>query len=392
MMKRLELFTISTALSLLVGFVCLELILRAQHYEPYPSPWSFVTEVGKTKSLLFSLDRNKIYSIQKNIYISEYDGTDQYGYRFVYRPRLTGKESFYEIVMIGDSFTYGQGVIHDQAYPAVLEQLFHQKKPKVIVHNAGISGYSPDQEYVYIKEILSHESPDMIIWNFNMNDINDANESCLIRKIGNNYLEFPGWLNSLYVQGLLIRHMPEWLFQYAVTNFVVYAPNRISGLGRITLGCTEKGTLTEVRKAMFQKIQYLIREMQRQTKKRNIQLVVTLAPFQWYFDEAQDYRHWSVGLYSQLRDTLKNVGEIFIDVNDKIAQSHDPALLSLRTRSEGHPVYIGQNALGINSDNLAYSLFRVEEMQFPFGWKHLNALGNRYFAEAVYDSLKDIIP
>jgi hypothetical protein len=282
---------------------------------------------------------------------------------------------------------------HDQAYPILLEQFLNQQGKNVRVHNAGVPGYGPDQEFLYIKKIIFEGPLDMIVWNFNMNDIDDSNESCLLRKIHNQYIWFPAWMNTLFLQGLAARYMPQWLFPHPAVNVILYAPNRILGLSRMTPVCTQRGRSLEKRKIQIEKIQYLIGEAKKLAKEKNIRLVITIVPFQWYFDRTQNNRHWSIAMYIQFRDALKQISDIFLDTNERIALLHDSILASFRSLdTTSVALKESSNVLGANTDDLSSLLFRMEEKEFPFGWRHLNIMGNQFLAESVGEFLLSINP
>lgn len=80
------------------------------------------------------------------------------------------------ILVLGDSFTFGFGVEDNETYPAVLEQLLN-KNHLVEVWNAGVSGYSPDAYYLFLKENIAKIKPDIVLVGFYAgNDLID--DSC----------------------------------------------------------------------------------------------------------------------------------------------------------------------------------------------------------------------
>ena len=78
----------------------------------------------------------------------------------------------FRVVVIGDSFTEGQGVQLDDAFPARLERLFNlgARDRHAVVFNAGIRGYSTVQELEVLKKALQLVAPDMIILQITLND------------------------------------------------------------------------------------------------------------------------------------------------------------------------------------------------------------------------------
>lgn len=93
---------------------------------------------------------------------------------------LRGQEISYfsknkKILYLGDSVTFGYMIADDQkTFPYKIEQLLEQKlKQKIDTINAGVCGYSPTQEYLFlIKEGIKYK-PDLVIISVVLNDISD---------------------------------------------------------------------------------------------------------------------------------------------------------------------------------------------------------------------------
>lgn len=136
---------------------------------------------------------------------------------------FTNKTDKYRIIAVGDSFTEGIGVERSSSYPEILQSLLGQKKVDTEVINAGVSGYSPDQEYRFIIEKLSDFKPNLIIWNFTYPY--DLYDSSLwypsLYKIEKNMIKAGnGWFNWLYFQNFLSLYSPSfvkksYLYTYA---------------------------------------------------------------------------------------------------------------------------------------------------------------------------------
>lgn len=63
------------------------------------------------------------------------------------------------VLFVGDSIVYGQGVQAGETMTAKLEGLL----PGWQVLNAGVSGYSPDQELVYLRRIIAAVKPHVVL-------------------------------------------------------------------------------------------------------------------------------------------------------------------------------------------------------------------------------------
>ena len=73
--------------------------------------------------------------------------------------RIPGKK---RILVIGDSFTFGDGVSDEETYSSYLERLLGNAE----VINMGVHGYGHDQMLIYLKEEGVKYSPDVVILGF----------------------------------------------------------------------------------------------------------------------------------------------------------------------------------------------------------------------------------
>jgi signal peptidase I len=64
------------------------------------------------------------------------------------------------ILVLGDSYTWGEGVNDDETYSYLLEEYMPNE---TWVLNAGVDGYGTDQEYLFLKEVGYQFQPDIVI-------------------------------------------------------------------------------------------------------------------------------------------------------------------------------------------------------------------------------------
>lgn len=81
----------------------------------------------------------------------------------------------FRILMLGDSYTEGDGVESNETFSKVLEaRLNSEKRPlRYEVINAGVGSYSPLLEYLYLKREGLRLDPDLVILNLDMSDFYD---------------------------------------------------------------------------------------------------------------------------------------------------------------------------------------------------------------------------
>jgi len=70
------------------------------------------------------------------------------------------------ILVVGDSFTFGDEVSDNETWPAILESYLHRE-----VINAGVFGYGLDQTYLRAVKVLSTHKPEFLIFSFIPDDV-----------------------------------------------------------------------------------------------------------------------------------------------------------------------------------------------------------------------------
>ena len=184
---------ILVVLSFSLAIFLIETGLKITNYQKKELAFRWAIERKKDIRPLFAIHPQRIYAMNKNIGNSEkyyYPlwASDKYGFR--YNPSHKNDISYKKsIIMVGDSFTFGFKLedIND-AYPARVEKQLRSAGENVIVYNAGIPGYGLDQEFLYIRDELINHRPDMLVWNINVNDLFDSNETCLFKEKARQFL------------------------------------------------------------------------------------------------------------------------------------------------------------------------------------------------------------
>lgn len=81
------------------------------------------------------------------------------------------KAGEFRILSLGDSFVQGYGVDMENSFPKQLEKKINERvNGKFKVINAGVIGYSPLVEYLYLTKIGLDFKPDMVILAFSLTD------------------------------------------------------------------------------------------------------------------------------------------------------------------------------------------------------------------------------
>lgn len=93
------------------------------------------------------------------------------------------------IVVLGDSVAFGHGLAAaEQAFPLLIQQTLNASSLRPVeVINAGVGGYSPWQEYIYLVNEGIRYEPDLVVVAFVLNDVT---EKFFLRRFGGNDEEF----------------------------------------------------------------------------------------------------------------------------------------------------------------------------------------------------------
>jgi lysophospholipase L1-like esterase len=81
------------------------------------------------------------------------------------------------IAVLGDSYTFAQGVSQDSTYPAILERILNEDSQKDLfrVWNLGVSGYNTEQESYLLASFVLPRKPRWVVVGYNINDYEPVN-------------------------------------------------------------------------------------------------------------------------------------------------------------------------------------------------------------------------
>lgn len=380
MVPRVLLKICLCAVSLFLAFVICETYLVLTDYQKQPFPKNIYPEIGDIKRYkkfsFVRFDKDLLYIPRENWgSFDDIEGFDEYGFR------LNKDHSLNElhqniIVMIGDSFTYGDHVRNENAYPAITERILKQKGYDVIVHNAGVSGYGSDQEYFYlINKVLKKVSPKIVVWNLHMSDFYD-NISPLIYKLENGILKRKSTFSDYsVVKSILdVSFLPMWIRQSSLYNFI------FASLKTLQEKDAHDGA-DEFAKVQQKKLEVQIENLVSLGREEGFELLLILSPPQFLFLSQKDVSNR--GNYEVLLEILEKYPnslvagekfeELFVEKNLQVISSHDERVLGI------------SSAEAIN-ENLYLTSER--DINPGLGWKHLNEYGNFAFANIVAAELE----
>jgi len=329
---------------------------------------------------------DRIYKMAPSVGADNYWRSDADGFR--YNPRHAQKISSFrarKLLFIGDSYTYGHGVTHDEAYPAQLEQIFLASGFDVWVDNAGTPGYGPDQEFVHLHELLRKKTYDMIVWNFSMNDVDDNNQACLFRKTPFGRMQLPGWFNTLHLM-LSYARSPHVIVQNSFTiNYLIASIRGVSNTERFTFGCSQQApTGDRLQKDFEDNVTYFKDRLEKyfRNKRLGTRLVFVFTPFR---GDARVRPFLQKNNYSIMEERidgfLKTLGVPYLDTSPIVAAVAQQKLFASKNS--------GENVLGASTQDASMEFF-LDEKQYG-DYSHLNAAGNALLAKIVAEWIAPIL-
>jgi lysophospholipase L1-like esterase len=355
--RMVKLGLVLVSMVLMLSFI--EIMLRVTGYRRKESTWKFVTD----NKYEFILDKDKIYRREKD---------------FRSNTSISGGVPGKKILFVGDSMTWGHSVEDNETYPYLVQRSIGETLENVETMNAGVEGYGIDQEYLLIKDQVLRYSPDIIVWNINpVNDIEDANEACLFKMVGGNYVKIPAWENTLFWQGVIRRDLENAGIFPNVSNLASSLLGSYKGYTRFTFGCTSADFEVAKTEAL-KKLKYFVDEIDKETKDKGIKLIVTLVPYQAYFDKT--IKNEELSKYFDFKSILAQSGVDFLDMNESIGSSVDSQLVAIRNGSDD----VNMTILGRTTIDYSKELFFSDD-GFRYGGRHTNTEGYKLMARVVKD-------
>jgi lysophospholipase L1-like esterase len=189
MVKKFSIRRIITSLALVVtstavALVICEIGLRALGYSPsYFSPWA--ANLWRYDPFLGWTNSEKRQGFLEHPQFRVSVKINSKGLRDVEHSSEKSNEAK-RVLVLGDSFVWGFGVEAEQRFTDILQREMKPTIDKVEVINAGVSGWSTDQELLWLEKYGLDYNPDLVILLFYQNDLEDN-----LRYMVNNFYHKP---------------------------------------------------------------------------------------------------------------------------------------------------------------------------------------------------------
>jgi len=250
--------------------------------------------------------------VHKRNFAGRWDGTwyatDSLGLRGgELHPKFTPEE--YRVVAIGDSCTFGKGVVDADTWPRQFESMLRAALPAghvPVVANAGVNGYSAKQYFEVVKERCGELKPNLVVVGYTLNDfpnVTKALDENLHQGKGNLRAAIPYDLRNLLGRTALFRWM-------RATYYVMNRERDFQRAEELAGAVKNQGKRNPDRVA--REIQYL-EGMVAAARDVNAQICVFLFPY-----ESQVYlEHYDTSAVDWLRSLCEERKIPFIDLIDE---------------------------------------------------------------------------
>jgi hypothetical protein len=338
-------------LSLMLGsflfcFILIEIGLRMTYGNPHVFRNPQVKHIHTNFGYKLEPNQKNAFTLDKAVI------TNSTGFRDSKEWAIEKQEGTNRILILGDSFTFGNGSDMDKRFSNLIEKYFSDFNKNVEVYNASAGGWNLINYYYYFKEEGKHYNPDILVITFFPND----------------WAESPptGVENLPEVVALSedgrIESRPEWLrwlsydliFKIKNSALVMYLRDKIAVIG------AEPDFVTR--------------------------LLIDQVPLD--LDENISYS------YSKLEEIKKNCDEMSIPMMIAVIPPVHHYWVS-----DGDPIYIQHfrefaESQGIVFIDLSKGLQqgRKENLYYMYPWdNHLNSLGHRKVADQIIPKIDQLI-
>lgn len=147
--------------------------------------------------------------------------------------------SVFRVLMLGDSFTEGGGLVLEQTVAKRVEQALHARGcPRHEVVNGGVASYSPILEYLLLRRLGPELEPDLVVLNFDMTDVHDDVVRTATARLDERALPLAVPGDPIRETALLLPPLPRRLGPLGpwLNGLALFQAFRKSGAGRWLMG------------------------------------------------------------------------------------------------------------------------------------------------------------
>ena len=223
-------------------------------------------------------------------------------------------EGTFRVMLLGDSFTFGEGVRLEDTFAVQLEGKLREARPEVEVLNLGVSSWNTQDEYIYLNRVGYKFDPDLVVVVFVLNDAAYAGGLDLWENFRERYEAF-GLLKRSYLAS----------YVYAVVAREIYGRRYVESLVGSAL---DEPTLWKIALGMLSRMDGI-------SQKLGARFAVVIFPFMYQLDD----RYPFTPLHDLVRQHCEAEGIPVLDLLD-VFRGQDYLDLWVHP-SDQHPNEIG---------------------------------------------------
>lgn len=280
------------------------------------------------------------------------------GIRFLGKADDVSADSF-NVLFLGDSFTFGDGLLYKQSFPYRFESLASERQctQKIRAINFGWTSSSPLLSLRLLREIGQKYKPDLVVYNLDMTDFSDDLEYEHILRESGDYEIDPGRILEQHLRRFLPHlldsaHSLSGLQRYIrilqddskAEQGLYYADPRVSlpeachsrfFASRCPLEQTKDAIKNGVEKNLFEMNSYVRHAL-------GVPFVVNFFPRHYQHSDREVPRNWEAAEYEVLGPYVK---EPFNYFQQKEQELPFPMLLALHAfeKSTSFPLYLNDD-------------------------------------------------
>lgn len=332
---------------------------------------------------LFEYDKDKVYRLKSNIKNGIFEGkvvhTNSFGYRDSEIPVKKGEDTI-RILVMGDSVTFGHGVLAEETYPELLEGLLNEniKYNHFDVINTAVPGNSHFQEYYDLKRGLIFK-PDIAIIQFVLNDLVEPYN--FLKRFGGRGIDYHGVEDISYWHYFFSQRSALYLFLRDVffkVKFKTIDPEMLRKKAKSYERNSVKDTATSSFQEVWRDCLELLQKEVDLCHRKGIKCILIASPYDFQLlDESTAH------VQKLLKDFALNNNVEYIDVcsfvkNEVINKSVKKYKLTKGIKY---------------SDLVARYPDDIKEVwdYYFLDCDHYNPVGHLFLAKAIYPVVRDIL-
>ncbi len=271
------------------------------------------------------------------------------GFRRPTSPAAQAPTPVGSLLLLGDSFTFGQGVSYEATWGAKAEELLRQQSVRLHLINAGVQGMDTRSELLLLRELAPRYRPEAVVVGFLIND--------LYTNIPLDRDPNPGTTSSEWSrvrEGVFVRagdthtfHLLQFARRIVTSSDAIYAKLYLSAPGR---GDFLQLPLAARPRRQLAVTEQLLKQLADECRSLQVPLVVLSIPQQFQVlyrvTQGERARDIDVAFYDRyFADLGKRAGFTWVPTLDALVNADEPTHLYFRLdghlSAEGHAVVAG---------------------------------------------------